>query len=737
MEIFKLFGSIFVDTDKADKSIQKTEGLATKLGKGFQAVVQKGLKIAAGVGAAATAVGTAITVVVENTREYRNEMAKLDTAFQATDHSAENARTTYQGLQRLLGETEQAVEAASHLAELCDTQEQLATWTDICTGVYAKFGASLPVEGLTEAANETAKTGALTGALADALNWAGVNEEAFQESLDKCNTEQKRQQLITETLNGLYKEAAELYKQNNKAVLDANEAQEKMNAAVAKFGEMAEPVVTKAKVAFANFLTNLVPIADSITQELIPGIVEKAHAVSDELHDYVVDTVYFGFERVKESLGNLLAIVEPVGECIGNLISEFMNSGAPAALMRDAVYAIEDALTWLADKIDVVAETLKPLIDTFTEYVNSGQAAEDITKAIEEAAKILNEVYEVLSTLISDIIQGFKDTVEWGKEHETVLLLVATAVGTLTTAIMAYNIAQAIKRAGGLAEIVELGILQVQIWALTAAEPAHTAATTLATTATTAFGAVMAFITSPITLVIAAIGALIAIGIALYKNWDVVKEKATELWTMVTETFEKIKTTVGVIVEAMSIAFKNAIDGMKVKAVNTFKDLVAGIAGKVQEIKDGVSAGIEFIKGLFDFEWSLPKIELPHFSISGGFSLNPLEVPSIGVEWFAKAMNQPMILDEPTIFGMNAEGEPMGAGEAGSEVVSGTNTLMNMISSAIASQNEALIAVLYMILEAIIRMDQNMGGNLREALVGMSWKMNDREVARWIREVLA
>ena len=79
----------------------------------------------------------------------------------------------------------------------------------------------------------------------------------------------------------------------------------------------------------------------------------------------------------------------------------------------------------------------------------------------------------------------------------------------------------------------------------------------------------------------------------------------------------------------------------------------------------------------------------------------------------------------------------MGAGEAGSEVVSGTNALLNMISTVVASQNEALIAVLYMILEAILRMDQNMGGHLREALVGLSWKINDREAARWIREVLA
>lgn len=649
MEIFKLFGSIFVDTDKADKSIQKTEGLATKLGKGFQTAVQAGLKVAAGVGAIATAAGTALVSVTENTREYRNEMAKLDTAFQAAEHSTETARTTYQGLQRLLGETEQAVEAANHLAELCDTQEELATWTDICTGVYAKFGASLPIEGLTEAANETAKVGKLTGALADALNWAGVNEEAFQASLDKCNTEQERQQLITETLNGLYKETADLYYKNNEAVLKANEAQEKINAAMAAFGEIVEPVVSKAKESFAGFLENLVPIADLIANNLIP----KMLALAD-------DTGTFWNEYLQPAISGVGDALKLVGEAFLPIIQGFTDmlpksEGAISIfdLFKEACWALEEAILWVAEKLTVFSN--------------------------------------------------------WISENRSLVENLIIVIGSFTAAWYLVNGA-------------------VTLWNTTAG---------IATGITTALGAAIGFLTSPIGIAVVAVGALIAIGVALYKNWDVVKEKAIELWAKVTETFGKIKTAVGVIVDAMSMAFENAIDGMKVKAVETFKNLVAAIAGKIQEIKDGVSAGIEFVKGLFEFEWSLPKIELPHFSISGGFSLNPLEVPSIGIDWYAKAMNQPMILDEPTIFGINAEGEPMGAGEAGSEVVSGTNTLMNMISTAMASQNEALIAVLYMILEAIVRMDQNMGGHLREALVGMSWKINDREVARWIREVLA
>ncbi len=87
----------------------------------------------------------------------------------------------------------------------------MSEWTTICEGVYATFGASLPIEGLTEAANETAKVGTVTGTLADALNWAGISEDAFNEKLAACNTEAEREALIRQTLNGAYAEAAAGY----------------------------------------------------------------------------------------------------------------------------------------------------------------------------------------------------------------------------------------------------------------------------------------------------------------------------------------------------------------------------------------------------------------------------------------------------------------------------------------------------------------------------------------------
>lgn len=111
----------------------------------------------------------------------------------------------------------------------------------------------------------------------------------------------------------------------------------------------------------------------------------------------------------------------------------------------------------------------------------------------------------------------------------------------------------------------------------------------------------------------------------------------------------------------------------------------AAINEKIEAAKTIVSEGIEKLKGFFNFEWKLPDIKLPHFSISGEFSLNPPKVPSFSIEWYAKAMNTAMVLNSPTIFGMSG-GALLGGGEAGREVVAGEQHLMGMIREAVSQE---------------------------------------------------
>lgn len=315
--------AIKVDGEEATKDLNKAKGNISDFGNKIKTGLFSATKIAA---AGITALAGAAIGLVESTREYRTEQAKLQTAFESSGFSAESAKKTYNELNSILGDSGQATEATNHLAKLCDTEEELATWTDIATGVYATFGDSLPIEGLTEAANETAKTGALTGSLADALNWAGVNEEDFQASLDKCNGEQERQALITETLNGLYKESADGYRENASEVIKANEANQKLQDTLAGIAAYIEPIVTNIKLLAIEGLQWLITqVQNFIAQN--QGSIQKIMQFLQQLQVYfmgVVDQIVvilqeFGAMCVAfwNAYGDqILAIVQPIWEGI-------------------------------------------------------------------------------------------------------------------------------------------------------------------------------------------------------------------------------------------------------------------------------------------------------------------------------------------------------------------------------------------------------------------------------------
>ena len=272
MELFKLLGTIAINNDQANKALDDTSGKAddasSKVAGAFGKIGSAALTIGKGIMTAGAVLGTAWVAAIEGSREYRTEMGKLDTAFVTNGHSSQAAKQTYSDLQAVLGDTAQAVEAANHLAVMTDNEKDLATWTDICTGIYATFGASLPIEGLTEAANETAKTGILTGSLVDSLTWAGIGEAEFQEKLDACSNEQERQKLIMDTLNGTYKDASKQYQETNKDVLAANAAQEKLTSAFAQLGAVGEPILTLIKDKVAEFVTAAVPHVENFIQKV-------------------------------------------------------------------------------------------------------------------------------------------------------------------------------------------------------------------------------------------------------------------------------------------------------------------------------------------------------------------------------------------------------------------------------------------------------------------------------------
>lgn len=141
---------------------------------------------------------------------------------------------------------------------------------------------------------------------------------------------------------------------------------------------------------------------------------------------------------------------------------------------------------------------------------------------------------------------------------------------------------------------------------------------------------------------------------------------------------------------------KNSFSNGLGNAYSTVTNILGNIKNKFSNIMDSakniVSNAINRIKSFFNFSWSLPKLKLPHISISGSFSLTPPSVPHFGIEWYKKAMDDGMIMNQPTIFGYNAKSNQfLAGGEAGSETVVGTQSLMDMIRVAVDRNNADLI----------------------------------------------
>lgn len=399
VEIFKLFGSIFVNNDEANKSISETEkkskGVASTLGNGIKTAAKWGTAM---VGGAAAGVG-ALSSVAESTREYRTEMGKLDTAFTTNKFSAADAKQTYSDLYAVVGDSGQATEAANHLSLLCNSTKDLQSWTEICTGVYGQFGDSLPIEGLTEAANETAKVGAVTGPLADALNWMGVSEDEFNEKLAKCSSEQERQQLITSTLTSLYSDASAQYKETNGDVMESNRAHQQLSDTMAQIGAVAEPVLNSLIGLGGKLLEQLSPLIESVAENLAPVLIN----ICEEVAPIIVSML----EQIMPLIEELLPFIAQLMEQLAPIIVQIVEQLFPPLLqiIQDLLPYFMQMIQAIMPLLSTLVELLMPVIEMFVQLagvlLNGLLAA--LTPIIEDLATFLNDLLTPLIPIITEL----------------------------------------------------------------------------------------------------------------------------------------------------------------------------------------------------------------------------------------------------------------------------------------------------------------------------------------------
>lgn len=255
--------------ERLEQSQKKIQEITEKQNKNSEAISKTKGQIAGTIGTV-TALAGSFFALDAATEEYRNNQAKLNTAFQAAGLSTDAAKQAYAGFYKILGDDDTATEASQLLAKLARSEADVSKWTDIAAGVYGTFGDSLPIEGLIESANETARTGTITGSFADAINWAskegetfGVTlkentkaneewnkaveacesaEDYFNLALQSCGSEAERNQLIMDTLQGTYQDATNAFKENNKQIIQNRQAQVVWNDILGKTGQIAGTV---------------------------------------------------------------------------------------------------------------------------------------------------------------------------------------------------------------------------------------------------------------------------------------------------------------------------------------------------------------------------------------------------------------------------------------------------------------------------------------------------------------
>lgn len=378
-------------------------------------------------------------------------------------------------------------------------------------------------------------------------------------------------------------------------------------------------------------------------------------------------------EALAELQENLLG-AESDAEASQIAMELFGNKAGPAIAdaCRDGRLSLED----LGYAMDDLAGTTDSTFDAVQDPLDQMQPILNTLK--DTGAELINDLGPAIVTVLGAISDGVSALNEWwsglDEKQKNVILTLAGLLAALGPVLSL--VGSAISTIGSLVTIMGAASAGGGVMA-----------------------GVIAALTGPIGIAIAAITALIAIGTALYLNWDTVKAKAKEIAESIHEKWGDIKSSVSETVGSILSTVTEKFDSIK----STIKE-------KIESARDFVESAIEKIKGFFDFDWSLPHIKLPHFSVSGEFSLNPPSIPHFDVDWYAKGG----VFDAPSVIGV---------GEAGPEAVVPLDKLwkkLDELASRIIESNDRQAAEIY---RALI-----------EALSEMSFVISDREFARILRK---
>ena len=407
--------------------------------------------------------------------------------------------------------------------------------------------------------------------------------------------------------------------------------------------------------SFVDWLNNL----DERTQKIIVTVALVVAAIGPVL-------IIVG--KVISSVGTIMTIVPKIVSLMGTVKTAMAGLNAtmaanPIGLIITAIGLLVAAFIYLWNNCEGFREFWINLWEKVKEIaITVWTAIKDFFVSIWEAIKnTFTTVVNGISSFLSSAWNAIKTTVE------TVMNAIKTVISTIWNAIK------------------------------TVFETVFNAIKTVVTTyfnvyktiITTVLNAIKTVVTTVWNAIKTAIDTVVnAIKTAITTAWNAIKTTTSTIFnavkSVVTSVWNGIKSAVMSVINAMKSGISSAFNAIK----STISNILNGIKNTFSSVFNGiwsfVSGIVNKLKSVFNFSWSLPKIKLPHFSISGSFSLNPPSIPHFSVDWYKKAMSGGMILKDATIFGQSG-GTLLGGGEAGDEAVVGVSSLRSMIQDAVSS----------------------------------------------------
>lgn len=415
---------------------------------------------------------------------------------------------------------------------------------------------------------------------------------------------------------------------------------------------------------------------------------------------------------------------ESVKEAVSTAIEAI--KGFFIGLVDSIKQAWENIKTAISEKIDAIKETVTNVFTAIADTVSA--VWETIKNAVQVAIMFIGEI---ISAAFQIITMPWMFIWENCKEYiiaawEFIKNAVSTALDVISTTIS--NIWNAI--VGFLTPILE-GIKNTftTVWNAIKSTISKVM-NAIQTTITNIWNAIKTTVTNVINSIKLVISSVFnAIKSTISSILNSIKSTFTSIWN-------SIKSTVSNVINGVKSTISSGMNAAKSTVSGVLNSIKAAFSNVWNGCKSVVSNAINHIKSIMHFSWSLPKLKLPHISISGSFSLTPPSVPHFGIEWYKKAMDDGMIMNQPTIFGYNAKSNQfLAGGEAGSETVVGTQSLMDMINSAVQDSDNDLESA--EVLKMIYAWMKN--GGLRELMIDVltnyvEFDVEGREVARLVRK---